>query len=131
MAEYWHKEAFKQMLYACQECGFLEILWNSRDGVTPYGISCRHCAGDALHKHWHLDHHMPDWTPTPGTRIFKDMTPERLRASLRKRIERYWNQPGAAVKLSACEEFQGDKTKALEVMFGWEWKEGMPDVIEV
>ena len=126
MTEHQHKEAFNQMLYICQECGFLEILWNSRNGVTPFGISCRHCAGDALHKHWQLDHRMPDWTPTPGTRIFKDMTPLRLKECLRRRIDRLWDNPNCPTWIKS-----GSKEEALESMFADEWKEGIPDVVEV
>ena len=39
---YRHAEAFALMPYACKVCGNFEWLWNSRDGVTPFCISCTH-----------------------------------------------------------------------------------------
>ena len=30
-----HKEAYMLMNYRC-ECGHHELIWNSRDGVTPF-----------------------------------------------------------------------------------------------
>ena len=34
-----HAEAFKLMIYACEnpDCLHQEKIWNSRDGVTPFG----------------------------------------------------------------------------------------------
>lgn len=37
-----HKEAYLLMNYRC-ECGHHELIWNSRDGVTPFTLSCPNC----------------------------------------------------------------------------------------
>ena len=49
---YNHKEAFCLMTYRCNDCGFEERIWNSRDGVTPFGLACPQCKG---HNHLHAD----------------------------------------------------------------------------
>jgi len=37
-----HVEAFCLMHYAC-DCGHHEVIWNSRDGVTPFTAPCPSC----------------------------------------------------------------------------------------
>ena len=76
---YNHKEAFCLMLYECERCGRSETLWNSRDGVTPFIIRCRHCNGEARHINWFMDECKPNHKPKPGQRIFVDMTKEKAR----------------------------------------------------
>ena len=39
-SKYKHAEAYCLMKYKCEKCGKTEILWNSRDGVTPFMIKC-------------------------------------------------------------------------------------------
>lgn len=71
--EYDHSEAFALMWYACS-CGHRERAWNSRDGVTPYTISCASCGGMASHADWHLDERSPDHEPTRGQLVFRNGT---------------------------------------------------------
>jgi hypothetical protein len=81
MSEYNHPEAFCLMKYCCQECGCEEILWNSRDGVTPFCIPCRECGGDMFHIDWRSDERATEYIPVHGQRIFVDM-PEELKAPI-------------------------------------------------
>jgi len=85
--KYNHVEAYWLMLYKCEECGFIEVLWNSRDGVTPLIIGCRNCRGEAEHMMGVLDKHMPDYVPLPGQRVFVNMTKERAKEIAEKRIK--------------------------------------------
>lgn len=82
-----HKEAFALMLYRCETCGFEELLWNSRDGVTPFGVGCRRCGEDAMHVEWYRDRYLPDYDPKPGDRYFRDGTEAEARAIMRRRLE--------------------------------------------
>lgn len=82
-----HKEAFALMLYRCETCGFEERLWNSRDGVTPFGVDCRRCGNSAYHVEWYRDQVLPDYDPPPGDRYFRDVMPEEARAFMRRRLE--------------------------------------------
>ncbi len=85
---YNHGEAFCLMKYVCKGCGFQEILWNSRDGVTPFGISCERCHGhNMLHDAWQLDTFEPKYIPVPGQRIFIDLTREVMAEVVKKRLE--------------------------------------------
>lgn len=85
MTQYNHKEAFCVMQYRCQVCRFLEILWNSRDGVTPFVISCVACTtGYMQHINWREDTSISIEKLMSNThlglrpsRVFIDMTPER------------------------------------------------------
>lgn len=99
-----HKEAFALMQYECQppksspfgnptprpSCGTVEWIWNSRDGVTPFGVDCRSCGGEALHARWNEDIYAPDHIPALGSRMFVDLTPERRKVLAHKTAERYW-----------------------------------------
>lgn len=75
-----HTEAFALMWYACP-CGHRERIWNSRDGVTPFGgVHCPSCDGRGIqtrglkHIEWQLDEHAPDHKLKDGQRFFRDGT---------------------------------------------------------
>lgn len=94
-----HGEAFALMTYECADlgttrtsgpnsvCGHREIYWNSRDGVTPFGMSCPSCGGSLYHLNWKLDVYAPDHKPHPGQGVFRDGTLEEAVAITRKQIE--------------------------------------------
>jgi len=82
------------MLYECKVCGGREVLWNGRDGVTPFGVPCRNetcneheMGSPMLHIAWKLDKCAPAFKPWPGMRVFRDGTLEEARAIMRRRIE--------------------------------------------
>ncbi len=85
--KYNHAEAFCLMQYGCQKCKKFETLWNSRDGVTPFMITCQHCGGSMSHINWQFDECIPDFNPPAGTRIFIDLTMDRAKECAIKRIE--------------------------------------------
>lgn len=43
MSNYDHAEAFCIMPYECESCEHKTMIWNSRDGVTPFCAMCRGC----------------------------------------------------------------------------------------
>lgn len=87
-------EAFALMKYVNRATGRVEWLWNSRDGVTPFGIDDPLAPAEALaahaerrgaddfhpekdidpsimtHADWHEDVFLPNFIPTEGNRIF-------------------------------------------------------------
>lgn len=67
-----HCEAFCLMLYQCEVCRHIEILWNSRDGVTPFIIGCTKCKGSMSHTVWHVDTRVEKLVPPDEMRIFVD-----------------------------------------------------------
>lgn len=90
-----HGEAFCLMKYKCENanCGREEWLWNSRDGVTPFCITCPACL-DARrqnpvmqHVDWHRDRFVQNHQPKKGDRYFRDGTPDEAVAIVRARID--------------------------------------------
>ncbi len=87
MAEFRHPEAFCLMWYECQDCGHRERVWNSRDGVTPFGFMCSSCGKTVLHVDWKADERAPDYKPVRGQHIFRDGTPDDAEKIMRRRID--------------------------------------------
>lgn len=82
-----HGEAYNLMTYAC-DCGHQEVIWNSRDGVTPFGLGCPSCGNTSLrHVDWRRDVYAPDHRLHRGQRFFRDGTPDEAEAIMRRRIE--------------------------------------------
>ena len=81
-----HGEAFMIMWYACK-CGHRERIWNSRDGVTPFGALCPSCGGTMSHVDWGRDEYAPDHKPARYQRYWRDGTPDEAEAIMRRRIE--------------------------------------------
>lgn len=82
-----HGEAFMLMTYACDHCGHLETIWNSRDGVTPFCIECPSCGQmKCQHVDWQRDTYAPDHKPHRGQRFWRDGTPDEAEAIMRRRI---------------------------------------------
>ncbi|RKR46267.1 hypothetical protein [Paraburkholderia sp. BL17N1] len=81
-----HTEAFCLMWYAC-ECGHRERIWNSRDGVTPFGFQCPSCKEPKLrHVNWNLDQYAPKHVPAPGQRVWIDLTRDRALEIARRTV---------------------------------------------
>lgn len=76
-----HKEAFCIMTYRCDNCGRVEYVWNGRDGVTPFMISCRSCDGVMTHTEWERDRYAPEYNPGIGQRVFVTPTNDQIRNS--------------------------------------------------
>lgn len=75
------------MNYAC-ECGHREIIWNSRDGVTPFCATCPSCGRATLrHVDWGSDTYAPNHKPHRYQRFWRDGTPDEAEAIMRRRIE--------------------------------------------
>ena len=83
-------EAYHLMQYKCNQCSTRSLIWNSRDGVTPFIISCS-CGGDRGHINWGSDVRMlPEYVPPPGyCDVFIDISPERAKELAIKRIESF------------------------------------------
>jgi hypothetical protein len=120
MTDYQHGEAFRLMHYACK-CGHAEIIWNSRDGVTPFGLGCPSCGGASLmHVNWREDVLAPDHKPYTGQRFFRDGTPEEALAIIERRIKRFI-EGGHSVPMATQQHLKHD---ALHTE--GEWLKGWP-----
>ena len=91
-----------RMVYECKKCSRPNIIWNSRDGVTPFGTRCRYsdCDGDSIHKMQYATYR-PDYVPQSGDMIWIDM-PESIQVILAKKA--YWESDYLSSEL-ALDEF--------------------------
>lgn len=80
-------EAYHLMQYKCERCGTVSLIWNSRDGVTPFAVPCG-CGGERSHINWGSDVRMPpDYVPPPGyCDVFINLSPERAKELAIKRV---------------------------------------------
>lgn len=79
-SKHQHGEAFRIMTYECKKCGFKELIWNSRDGVTPFCLVCPRCGNWAQeHVDWSKDVYAPHYEPPKGARIFVDLSPKKCK----------------------------------------------------
>lgn len=86
---YNHKEAFCLMWYTCTHCKHTERIWNSRNGVTPFGAACPSCdTGSIQHMRWDLDEPTPDHVLRIGQKFWRDGTPDEAEAITRRRIDK-------------------------------------------
>lgn len=85
--KYKHGEAFALMIYSCV-CGHREIMWNSRDGVTPFCLGCPSCGMPTLqHTDFRLDACTPKHKLHHGQRFWRDGTPDEAEAIMRRRLD--------------------------------------------
>ena len=88
--QYKHNEAFCLMRYGSDDGTEIEVLWNSRDGVTPFMIGSRLTEGMLRHIDWQEDKCRPDLTPHKGMRIFVNATKELVTPKLNEYVKQIW-----------------------------------------
>ena len=90
--KYKHREAFCLMLYRSKDGSEEETLWNSRDGVTPFGIESRTTGNMLYHDEWNKDKATPDFQPPSGMRVFVDSTEELVTPKLNEYVEKIFTE---------------------------------------
>ena len=103
---YSHREAYCLMWYECKECGHREQFWNSRDGVTPFGVhgKCPNCPdSDMLHGDFNLDQRDPDHVPQPGQGVFVTMPAELVPVFARRNYQWHSQTSDIAAQLTMDE----------------------------
>lgn len=89
--KYQHPEAFCLMRYQ-DTLGNVEVIWNSRDGVTPFIVASRQ-GRESKHIDWQRDERAPDHAPLVGDRVFEDQTEECVRKWRDEYIDKWWDHP--------------------------------------
>lgn len=88
---YAHGEAFCLMAYISDDGETGELIWNSRDGVTPFCVTSRDGV-EMIHTDWDKDIYAPHFRPVPGMRVFVDMDQD-MALEARENVERWWDHP--------------------------------------
>jgi len=91
MTEGKQAEGFKLMHYVSKDGEEHEILWNSRDGITPFVISSRGGV-EMSHVDWPHDVYAPFFVPPVGMRIFVDLTLEKAMEYRTEYVAKWWNR---------------------------------------
>jgi len=124
-ATYKHREAFCLMQYRDEVTGEVEVLWNSRDGVTPFGITSR-SGNMSRHINFNQDRCVPNFVPEPGMRIFVDASPKHahIQQAAKDYVERHWS-------VGMQSAFDGRSKEEVIEHFIQEWtRPGSPTVVE-
>lgn len=128
--EYKHNEAFCLMEYTDEATGETEILWNSRDGVTPFIIRSR-AGNEAVHTNWKRDRREPNYAPPIGSRVFVDASPNHahIRSGARSYVNDIWKH-GAQHSLHKASGAEMTKGEAVDFFIA-EWTGGgKPTIID-
>lgn len=119
-----HGEAYCLMQYKTDD-GELEVIWNSRDGVTPFIILSKD-GKEMQHVNWEEDIYAPLHIPKVGDRIFVDATPEVVKDEAINHVEKYWSN-----KPYPMSDIFSSKEEAIK-KFIEDWtKDGSPWLITV
>lgn len=89
MPKHVYNEAFMLMKYRTEDKSETEVIWNSRDGITPFSIGSK-TGKEMHHVDWESDKYAPDHKPQKGDRIFVDLTEAEARVFLQAQIDKYW-----------------------------------------
>jgi hypothetical protein len=128
LPQHAHGEAYRVMTYASDDGTERELIWNSRDGVTPFVIRLR-SGKEAKHVDWDGDRYAPRHKPAPGDRIFVDLTSERAREIAAAQAQRAWDDPG---DFGEHTRVTYDSTEQLTEVLTHEYaRPGAPDLVTV
>lgn len=97
-----------------------EVIWNSRDGVTPFVITSR-SGKEMSHVDWRSDQCIPNYKPQVGERVFVDLTYEKALEYAQRNLAKYasmgWDMTDAPSPENLAEDYMKPK--------------GAPDLVEV
>ncbi|MEA2175334.1 MAG: hypothetical protein QOD00_2926 [Blastocatellia bacterium] len=121
-----HVEAYCLMLYATQDGAQYEVVWNSRDGVTPFIIYSRD-GQEMQHIAFDQDRVELDFVPAVGSRIFVDLTEEVARQKATERVATMWEEGERPLS----ERFETREAAVQMFLDAWTEREGQPHLVEV
>lgn len=124
-----HPEAFCVMYYASDDGTEGELVYNARDGVTPFVISLRSGKTATHAMHQVLDKRMPPtWMPPAGLRVFLDLTPARARWHATRNADRHLADPALAQEFTTV---YGDRdTGIADMAASYLEQPGAPDLVD-
>lgn len=121
--EHTHAEAYCRMEYFAKSINRMIVIWNSRDGITPF---CAFIDGvEYQHVNWALDQWQRYWVPDVGDLIFIDCDYATWEAQEKEHIERDWENPEYPIS-----KMELTKAEAL-VEFMKSFRPGQPMTVKV
>lgn len=109
-----HGEAFCLMQYEADDHSETEVIWNSRDGVTPFVVTLR-SGKSATHTRWGEDVRCSrSMADALGVRRFVSHTEATARPAAEAFVEKWWNHADYPMnrmfrdKAAAVEKFAAD-----------------------
>lgn len=88
-----HPEAFCLMQYEADDGSETEVIWNSRDGVTPFCVTLK-SGKSATHARWSEDVRVSrTMADALGVRRFVDMDNDTALQLARQRVDDWWSHP--------------------------------------
>lgn len=129
MGKHTYHEAFMLMKYATRDGSETELLWNSRDGITPFVIPSK-TGREMSHVDWPADRYLPDHKPKSGDRIFIDLTPVEAEKLAAEQVERWWSHHEHPMSLRYESKEEAVKILAKEMLERW-LPGGSPDIAVV
>jgi hypothetical protein len=121
---YNHAEAYCHMTYRTDDGLENVVIWNSRDGVTPFVIPWH--GKQARHVNWTADRPDPDYQPQPGDLVFVDLTPERARWHAERTVDAWYADH--RIRAQVAKHF-GTRKRAIQSIID-SYHEGEPDLIQ-
>lgn len=109
-----HPEAFCLMRYHSETADRLLLVWNSRDGVTPF---CFYLDGhEYQHVEWNRDRRIVDHKLSAGDLIWRDIKPEEASSLAMEAASRRWgkNTYGCRERFASAAEL----ASVIEESFG-------------
>ena len=121
-----HPEGFCLMRYQDQVTQEVEVIWNSRDGVTPFCITSK-AGNESRHATWDRDQWAPDHKPKPGDRLFADLTIDKARVYAQRQVAQWWDHPEYPMR----ERFDSQTEAVAAIATGMLEPAGQPDLVVV
>jgi len=121
-----YAEAYALMRYRAWGASDVEIIWNSRDGITPFTVAARPPGGEFLtHVEFDRDARMVLHVPAIGDRIFVDQTLDRAREFRERFVATYWER-------ARMDAMYGSRDEAVETLARRDYGDGhQPDLVVV
>lgn len=125
MRRHQHAEAFLIMAYVSEDGRMQELIWNSRDGVTPFMVRSRDGKTMLQHVRMADEVYDPHHVPKPGDRVFVTLTKERARDIAEHRVKDAPQLVEPWLDGRTLEEFTAELAESIWHN-GWE-----PDIVTV
>lgn len=114
-----NREAYCLMTYQSDDKKINKLIWNSRDGVTPFIIGWPtddyDVKVDLVHSNWRKDVYCPLYVPPVKSKIFVDATPQLVTPDVIKYVNRNWGSGEWPLK-----KFNDTKEQAIKLLVD-EW----------